>query len=128
MLFSLLQFLNRLRLYQLGGEWFLRQTYPICTGQRLTIDTQGAERRVCGQALVPLTGPLLWDGFHEVPLQLADTGMMPEQVLLRLIELLYEGKSREERQCGGGEGAGKRVPGNLRQVDQENNEGRNKKK
>lgn len=57
---------------------------------------------MCGQALVPLTGLLLWDGFHEVPLQLADTGVMPEQVLLRLIELLYGGKSRGKRQRAGG--------------------------
>lgn len=57
---------------------------------------------MCGQALVPLTGPGLRDGFHEVPLQLTDTGMMPEQVLLRLSELLNRGNLKGERQCGGG--------------------------
>ena len=64
-----------------------------------------------GQALVPLTGPGLRGGFHEVPLQLTDAGMVPEQVLLRLIKLLYRGKSRRETKCGEGEGAGKRAPG-----------------
>lgn len=67
---------------------------------------------MCGQALVPLTGPGLWGGFHEVPLQLTDAGMVPEQVLLRLIELLYGGKSRGETKCGEGEG-GKEGARNL---------------
>lgn len=78
------------------------KTYPIRTGQRLTIDNQGAERRVCGQALVPLTRSGLRGSFHEVPLQLADTGMMPEQLLLGLLKLLYGGKLQGEKQCGGG--------------------------
>lgn len=47
---------------------------------------------MCGQALVPLARPGLRDGFHEVSLQLADTGMVPEQFLLRLFKLLHEGK------------------------------------
>lgn len=60
-----------------------------------------------GQTLVPLAGPLLRDRLHEVPLQLADAGVMPEQVLLRLIELLCGGKTRAgSRQCGGGEASG----------------------
>lgn len=67
---------------------------------------------MCGQALVPLTGPLLRDGFHEVPLQLTDTGMMLEQVLLGLIELLYGGKDS-------GKAAGKRVPGNLTEASED---------
>lgn len=58
-----------------------------------------------GQALVPLAGPLLRDGLHEVPLQLADAGMMPEQVLLRLIEFLYGGESRKQG-AGGAEAGG----------------------
>jgi len=97
-LLHLLKFLNFLGFKKkkngFGGEWFLWETYPIGTGQRLTIDTQGAERRVRGQALVPLTGPVLRSGFHEVPFQLTDAGMMPEQVLLRLIKLLEGAESR----------------------------------
>lgn len=52
-----------------------------------------------GQALVPLTRSLLWDGFHKVPLQLTDTGMMLQQVLVRLIELLQGAK--RGRECAG---------------------------
>lgn len=73
------------------------ETYPICTGKRLTIDPQGAERRVRGQALVPLTGPLFRDGTHEVPLQLTDASMMLEHILVRLVEILRGGKSRGEK-------------------------------
>lgn len=91
---------DRLQLNQVFGSWWvLWKTYPICAGQGLTIDTQGAERGVCGQTLVPLAGPGLWDGFHEVLLQLTDAGVMPEQVLLRLFELLQRGE-------GGGRGGG----------------------
>lgn len=84
------------------------ETYPICTGQRLTVDTQGAERGVRGEALVPLAGPGLRGGFHEVPLELADAGVMPEQVLLRLIELLPRAASRGERRGRRWEGKGNR--------------------
>lgn len=80
------------------------QTYPIRAGQRLTVDSQGAEGRVCGQALVPLTWLVIWDRLHEVSLQLTDAGVMPEQHLLRLIEILYRGKSRWKRRCGWGGG------------------------
>lgn len=73
---------------------FAGRTYPIGTGQRLTIDNHGAKRRVCGQTFLPLTRPGLRDSFHEVPLQLADTGMMPQQLLLGLFKLLYDGKVR----------------------------------
>lgn len=66
---------------------------------------------MCGQALVPLTWLVIWDRLHEVSLQLTDAGVMPEQHLLRLIEILYRGKSRWERRCGwgGGEGWRKRI-------------------
>lgn len=77
----------------MGGESWGGETYPICAWQRLTVDTQGAERRVRGQAFVPLAGPLLRDGLHEVPLQLADAGVVPQQVFLGLIELLHSAKS-----------------------------------
>lgn len=66
----------------------LQETYPICTGQRLTINSQRAERRMGGQALVPLARLRLWDSLHKGPLELTDAGMMSEQVLVRFIELL----------------------------------------
>lgn len=53
-----------------------------------------------GQALVPFARPGLWNGLHEVPLQLADAGVMLEQVLLRLFKLLHGEKS--EGRGGGG--------------------------
>lgn len=49
-----------------------------------------------GQALVPLAGPLLGHGLHEVPLQLADAGVVLEDVLVGLVEVL--------RGAGAGEG------------------------
>lgn len=73
------------------------------------------------QTLVPLAGPLFWDGFHEVPLQLTDTGMMLEQVLLRFIELLYGGKSRGEKTVWKGGGGARKF---KRQVEQESNKER----
>ena len=53
-----------------------------------------------GQALVPLTGPLLRDGTHEVPLKLTDAGVMLEHILVRLVEILRGGKSRGEKRSG----------------------------
>lgn len=59
-----------------------------------------------GQALVPLTGPLLRDGLHKVPLKLADAGVMLQDVLVGLVEIL-QGAGRDnarggERMQGGG--------------------------
>lgn len=61
-----------------------------------------------GQALVPLTRLLLWDGFHEVPLQLTDAGMMLQQVLVRLIELLHTAKKGRGSAKGSGGVQGRR--------------------
>lgn len=66
-----------------------------------------------GQALVPLTRLLLWDGFHEVPLQLTDAGVMLQQVLVRFIELLHTAKKGRGRAEGSGGGAGEKAPGKL---------------
>lgn len=66
---------------------------------------------MCGQALVPFARLGIWDRFHEVSLQLTDAGVMPEQVLLRLIELLCRGKPRRERRCGWGREDGKEGTG-----------------
>lgn len=71
---------------------------------------------MCRQTFVPLTGPGLRDGFHEVPLQLADTGMMPEKVLLRFIKLLHEGKFERKRDRTQG--------GNKHRADSESGVGR----
>lgn len=65
---------------------------------------------MCGQALVPLTGPLLRDGLHKVPLKLADAGMMLQDVLVGLVEIL-QGAGRDDAQRG--EDAGRWAPGNL---------------
>lgn len=65
-----------------------------------------------GQALVPLTGPLLWDGLHKVPLKLADAGVMLQDVLVGLVEIL-QGAGRDDAQRGRGEDAGRWAPGNL---------------
>lgn len=58
-----------------------------------------------GQALVPFAGPPgLWDRRHEVPLQLTDTSMMPDEILLGLIKVLEGGREkwrgREEGEGG----------------------------
>lgn len=53
-----------------------------------------------GQALVPLTGPLLWDGLHKAPLKLADAGVMLQDVLVGLVEIL-QGAGRDDAQRGG---------------------------
>lgn len=55
-----------------------------------------------GQTLVPLARLRLGNGLHEVPLQLADAGVVPEQLLLRLVEILHEGKVHEETDDVGG--------------------------
>lgn len=49
-----------------------------------------------GQTLVPLAQLRLGNGLHEVPLQLADAGVVPEQLFLRLVEVLREGKVHEK--------------------------------
>lgn len=86
-------------------EW---ETHPIRAGQRLAVDSYGAERGVRGQALVPLAGPLLRDGLHEVPLQLTDAGMVFEDVLVGLVKVLQV----REKMAGGG-CAGRWVSGRL---------------
>lgn len=88
-----------------------RETHPIRAGQRLPVDPHGAERGVRGQALVPLAGPLLGHGLHEVPFQLADAGVVLEDVLVGLVEVLREGRVREE--MAGGGCAGRWVSGSL---------------
>lgn len=64
-----------------------------------------------GQALVPLAGPLLGHGLHEVPLQLADAGVVLEDVLVGLVEVLRREGVREE--MAGGGCAGRWVSGSL---------------
>lgn len=76
------------------------ETHPIRAGQWLAVDPHGAERGVRGQALVPLAGPLLGDGLHEVPLQLTDAGMVLEDVLVGLVKVLQGGQVREKMAGG----------------------------
>lgn len=67
---------------------------------------------MCGQALVPLTGPLLWDGLHKVPLKLADAGVMLQDVLVGLVEIL-QGTGRDDARGGWMGNAERWAPGNL---------------
>lgn len=81
-------------------------THPIRAGQRLAVDPHGAERGVRGQALVPLAGPLLRDGLHEVPLQLTDAGVVLEDVLVGLVKVLQLGGGGSQVGQGGDGGWG----------------------
>lgn len=75
---------------------FAWETHPIRAGQRLPVDSHGAERGVRGQTLVPLARSLLGDGLHEVPLQLTDAGMVLKDVFVGLFKFL------RGWWCGGG--------------------------
>lgn len=95
-----------------------RETHPIRAGQRLPVDPHGAERGVRGQALVPLAGPLLGHGLHEVPLQLADAGVVLEDVLVGLVQVLRGGGDGGwglRREVGVGKFADKDSGGKYRQ-------------
>lgn len=92
-----------------------------------------------GQALVPFAGPPgLWDRRHEVPLQLTDTSMMPDEILLGLIKVLEGGREkwrgREEGEGGWergrerGERGRKREEGEREREGEERREKRERKK
>lgn len=88
-----------------------------------------------GQALVPFAGPPgLWDRRHEVPLQLTDTSMMPDEILLGLIKVLEGGREkwrgREEGEGGWERGRERREreeKGGRREREREGEERRKKR-
>lgn len=74
-----------------------------------------AERRMGGETLVPLARPRIGNRRHEVPLELTDTGVVPNDLILGLIQVLLERRGRQEewresgrkerqREVGGGRG------------------------
>lgn len=70
-----------------AGPWNspCQGTHSICSRGNLPVDVEASERGVGGQTFVPLTGPGLGDGLHEVLLQLTDVGMVLLYFFLRLI-------------------------------------------
>ena len=65
----------------------------VCWAHRwlqLAVDGHGAQRRVGGEALVPLAGPRFWHRLHKTPLQLADTSVVTHDLGLGLIQVLQQ--------------------------------------